>query len=159
MLKLLSLFSGIGAFEKALENLQIPFKLVGFSEIDKFAIKSYCAIHNIDEKLNLGDIRNIKEKELPDFNLMTWGFPCQDTSIAGRMKGIQKGTTRSGLYYEGYRIIKEKLPEVSIIENVKNLTSKRFRNEFEMILNDIKKLGYNNYWQILNAKDYRYSSK
>ncbi len=159
MLKLLSLFSGIGAFEKALENLQIPFKLVGFSEIDKFAIKSYCAIHNIDEKLNLGDIRNIKEKELPDFNLMTWGFPCQDISIAGRMKGIQKGTTRSGLYYEGYRIIKEKLPEVSIIENVKNLTSKRFRNEFEMILNDIKKLGYNNYWQILNAKDYRYSSK
>lgn len=159
MLKLLSLFSGIGAFEKALENLQIPFELVGFSEIDKFAIKSYCAIHNIDEKLNLGDIRNIKEKELPDFNLMTWGFPCQDISIAGRMKGIQKGTTRSGLYYEGYRIIKEKLPEVSIIENVKNLTSKRFRNEFEMILNDIKKLGYNNYWQILNAKDYRYSSK
>lgn len=159
MLKLLSLFSGIGAFEKALENLQIPFKLVGFSEIDKFAIKSYCAIHNIDEKLNLGDIRNIKEKELPDFNLMTWGFPCQDISIAGRMKGIQKGTTRSGLYYEGHRILKEKLPEVSIIENVKNLTSKRFKNEFEMILNDIKKLGYNNYWQILNAKDYRYSSK
>lgn len=159
MLKLLSLFSGIGAFEKALENLQIPFELVGFSEIDKFAIKSYCAIHNIDEKLNLGDIRNIKEKELPDFNLMTWGFPCQDISIAGRMKGIQKDTTRSGLYYEGYRILREKLPEVSIIENVKNLTSKRFKNEFEMILNDIKKLEYNNYWQILNAKDYRYSSK
>lgn len=159
MLKLLSLFSGIGAFEKALENLQIQFELVGFSEIDKFAIKSYCAIHNIDEKLNLGDIRNIKEKELPNFNLMTWGFPCQDISIAGKMKGIQKDTTRSGLYYEGYRILKEKLPEISIIENVKNLTSKRFKNEFKMILNDINKLGYNNYWQILNAKDYRYSSK
>ncbi len=75
------------------------------------------------------------------------------------MQGIQKDTTRSGLYYEGYRILKEKLPKVSIIENVKNLTSKRFKNEFEMILNDIKKLGYNNYWQVLNAKDYRYSSK
>lgn len=159
MIKILSLFSGIGAFEKALENLQIPFELIGFSEIDKFAIKSYCAIHNIDEKLNLGDIRNINEKELPDFNLMTWGFPCQDISISGKMQGIQKGITRSGLYYEGYRILKEKLPEVSIIENVKNLTSKRFKNEFEMILSGIKKLGYNNYWQILNAKDYRYSSK
>ena len=62
------------------------------------------------------------------------------------MQGIQKDTTRSGLYYEGYRILKEKLP-------------KRLKNEFEMILNDIKKLGYNNYWQVLNAKDYRYSSK
>jgi len=71
-----------GAFEKALERLNINYELVGFSEIDKFAIQSYCAIHNVDEKLNLGDIKNINEKELPDFDLMTWGFPCQDISIA-----------------------------------------------------------------------------
>ena len=58
------------------------------------------------------------------------------------------------MYYEGYRILKEKRPAISIIENVKNLTSKRFRKEFESILKDIKDLGYNNYWQILNAKDY-----
>ena len=148
MLKLLSLFTGIGAFEKALERLNIDYELVGFSEIDKFAIKSYCAIHNVPENKNLGDIDKI-----PDFDLLTWGFPCQDISIAGRMEGIKKGT-RSGLYYEGYKILKAKRPGISIIENVKNLTSKRFKEQFETILKDIEELGYNNYWQVLNAKNY-----
>lgn len=154
MIKLFSLFSGIGAFEKALSRLNIKYELVGFSEIDKFAVKSYCAIHNITEDKNYGDITKIDEKELPDFDIMTWGFPCQDISIAGKMEGIKEGKTRSGLYYEGYRILKEKLPKYSIIENVKNLTSKRFEKEFKSILEDIKKLGYTNYWQVLNAKDY-----
>ena len=153
MLKLLSLFTGIGAFEKALENLGINYVLVGFSEIDKFAIRSYCTIHNVPEYKNLGDVTKINIDELPDFDIMTWGFPCQDISIAGRMKGIQEGT-RSGLYYEGYKILKEKMPKYSIIENVKNLTSQRFKEQFDSILNDIKELGYTNYWQVLNAKDF-----
>lgn len=153
MLKLLSLFTGIGAFEKALENLKINYELVGFSEIDKFAIKSYCTIHNVPEYKNLGDVKKINIDKLPDFDIMTWGFPCQDISIAGRMKGIQEGT-RSGLYYEGYRILKSKKPKYSIIENVKNLTSQRFKIQFDSILNDIKELGYTNYWKVLNAKDY-----
>ena len=72
MIRLLSLFTGIGAFEKALKNLKIPYELVGFSEIDKFAIKSYCAIHNVDEKLNLGDVRNINTENLKEIDLMTW---------------------------------------------------------------------------------------
>lgn len=154
MIKLLSLFTGIGAFEKALERLNAEYELVGFSEIDKYAIKSYCAIHNVTEDKNYGDISKIDEKSLPDFDIMTWGFPCQDISIAGKLKGIKEGETRSGLYYEGYRILKNKKPKISIIENVKNLTSKRFKNEFESILKDISDLGYNNYWQVLNAKDY-----
>ena len=154
MLKLFSFFSGIGAFEKALERLGIPFELVGFSEIDKFAIRSYCAIHNIPESKNYGDITKIDENDLPDFDMMTWGFPCQDISIAGRMRGIEKGQTRSGLYYEGYRILKAKRPKYSIIENVKNLTSKRFKEQFESILKDLSDLGYTNYWKVLNAKDY-----
>lgn len=74
MIRLLSLFTGIGAFEKALRNLNIPYELVGFSEIDKFAIKSFCAIHNVDEKLNLGDIKNIKTEELKKVDFMTWRF-------------------------------------------------------------------------------------
>ena len=82
MLKLFSLFSGIGAFEKALERLNIDFKLVGFSEIDKFAIKSYCAIHNVPDNKNLGDITKINIDKVPQFDIMTWGFPCQDISIA-----------------------------------------------------------------------------
>jgi len=154
MIKLFSLFSGIGAFEKALERLKVEYELVGFSEIDKYAIKSYCAIHNVSEDKNYGDIKLINENALPVFDIMTWGFPCQDISIAGKLRGIKEGETRSGLYYEGYRILKAKMPKVSIIENVKNLTSKRFSNEFNSILKDLSDLGYNNYWQVLNAKDY-----
>ena len=153
MLKLLSLFTGIGAFEKALERLNIDYELVGFSEIDKYAIKSYCTIHNVPENKNLGDVTKIEIDKIPDFDLMSWGFPCQDISIAGRMEGIKEGT-RSGLYYEGYKILKEKMPKYSIIENVKNLTSQRFKEQFNSILNDISELGYNNYWKVLNAKDY-----
>ncbi len=153
MLKLLSLFTGIGAFEKALERLNVDYELVGFSEIDKYAIKSYCAIHNVPENKNLGDVTKIEIDKIPDFDLMSWGFPCQDISIAGRMEGIKEGT-RSGLYYEGYKILKAKMPKISIIENVKNLTSQRFKEQFESILNDISELGYNNYWKVLNAKDY-----
>lgn len=153
MLKLLSLFTGIGAFEKALENLGINYELVGFSEIDKFAIKSYCTIHNLPEYKNLGDVTKIRTDKMPEFDIMTWGFPCQDISIAGKMEGIKEGT-RSGLYYEGYKILKAKRPKYSIIENVKNLTSQRFKIQFDSILNDIKELGYTNYWKVLNAKDY-----
>lgn len=72
MIRLLSLFTGIGAFEKALKNLKIPYELVGFSEIDKFAIKSYCAIHNVDEKLNLGDVKNVNTGDLKEIDFMTW---------------------------------------------------------------------------------------
>lgn len=82
MIKVFSLFSGIGAFEKALERLKIPYELVGFSEIDKFASKSYCAIHNVSENLNYGDITKIDANSLPDYDMQVWGFPCQDISIA-----------------------------------------------------------------------------
>lgn len=74
MIRLLSLFTGIGAFEKALKNLKIQYRLVRFSEIDKFAIKSYCAVHNVDEKLNLGDVKDIKTEGLKEIDFMTWRF-------------------------------------------------------------------------------------
>jgi len=85
--------------------------------------------------------------------MMTWGFPCQDISVAGKLKGINENT-RSGLYYQGIRILNETKPKYSIIENVKNLTSKRFKEAFDMILKDLEDAGYNNYWQVLNAKNY-----
>jgi len=84
---------------------------------------------------------------------MTWGFPCQDISVAGKLAGIKEGT-RSGLYYEGMRILKQVKPKYSIIENVKNLTSKKFKESFEQILKDLEDAGYNNYWQVLNAKNF-----
>ena len=96
---------------------------MGFSEIDKFAIKSYCAIHNVSKNKNLGDVTKIRTDKIPEFDIMTWGFPCQDISIAGKMEGIKEGT-RSGLYYEGYKILKAKRPKYSIIENVKKYVEK-----------------------------------
>jgi len=154
MLKVLSLFSGIGAFEKALTRLDIDYEVVNYCEIDKYASWAYSVIHNIPEDKNLWDVRKVDTNKLPrDIDLMTWGFPCQDISVAGKQLGINKNT-RSGLYYEGLRILKAVKPKYSIIENVKNLTSKKFRNTFNQILNDLDGAGYNNYWEILNAKDY-----
>lgn len=152
-MKLFSLFSGIGGPEKALKRIGIEYELVGYSEIDKYASKSYSAVHNEPEIKNYWDITKINEKELSDFDFMTWGFPCQDISIAGKQAGIHEGT-RSGLYYDGLRILKEKKPKYSLIENVKALTSKRFTDTFESILHDLECVGYNNYWQVLDAKDY-----
>lgn len=157
-MKLLSFFSGIGAFEKALKNLDIPYELCGFSEIDKYAIKSYCAIHGVDESMNIGDITRVDEKSLPkNIDLITYGFPCQDISIAGNQKGFfnEDGTkTRSGLFFEAMRIIGINKPKVAIAENVKNLTSKKFSEQFKIVLDSLEAAGYNNYWKVLNAKDY-----
>jgi DNA (cytosine-5)-methyltransferase 1 len=139
--------------EKELRN----WELVNFCEFDKYAIKSYCAIHGVDESLNLGDITKVNETKLEDFNMMTWGFPCTDISVAGKQKGFldeDGNKTRSGMYYEGIRILRHKKPALSIIENVKNLTSKRFKKEFETVLSDLDEAGYNSYWKVLNAKDF-----
>lgn len=135
----------------------LNWKLVNFCEFDKYAIKSYCAIHGEDESKNLGDITTVDETKLDDFDLMTWGFPCTDISVAGNQKGFidENGEkTRSGMYYEGIRILNYKKPKISIIENVKNLTGKRFKKEFETILKDLDDAGYNSYYKMLNAKDY-----
>jgi len=158
MLKVLSLFSGIGAFEKALENLGIKYELVGFSEIDKYASASYCAIHGVDASKNLGDITKIDESKLPkDIDLITYGFPCQDISLAGRQKGLfnENGTqTRSGLFFEALRIIEATKPKFAIAENVKNLTGKKFKEQFNLVLQSLENAGYVNYWKVLNAKDF-----
>lgn len=139
------------------KSLNKKWELVNFCEFDKYATKSYCAIHNVDESKNLGDITKVDENELDDFNMMTWGFPCTDISVAGKQKGFidEDGEkTRSGMYYEGIRILRKKKPALSIIENVKNLTGKRFKNEFEMVLSDLDNAGYNSYYKVLNAKNY-----
>lgn len=157
-MKLLSLFSGIGAFEKALDRLEINYELVGYCEIDKYASKAYSAIHQVPESLNIGDITKVNEKELPkDINLICYGFPCQDISLAGKQKGLfneDGSTTRSGLFFEALRIINETQPEIAIAENVKNLTSKKFSEQFKIVLDSLDQAGYNNYWQVLNSKNY-----
>ena len=156
-MKLLSLFSGIGAFEKALTNQNIPFELVNYCEFDKYASKAYSLIHNVSELLNLGDITKINVDSLPEVNMITYGFPCQDISLAGNMKGFTDedgNKTRSGLFFDALDIITHTHPKVAIAENVKNLTSKRFRNQFNIVLNSLEESGYNNYWQVLKSSDY-----
>lgn len=155
MLKVNELFSGIGAFRKALERLEIPHEIVGISEIDKYAIKSYEAIYG--QARNYGDISKVDKLDYAD--LWTYGFPCQDISVAGQQKGIVQGETRSGLLYEVQRLLATsalnyELPKYLILENVKNLVGKKFKADFDSWLNWLEELGYNNYWQVLNAKDY-----
>jgi len=162
MIKYLSLFSGIGSFEKALTNLHIPYELVGYSEIDSYASKAYSLIHKVPESLNLGDITKIDESNLPQVDLITYGFPCQDISLAGLQKGLfnSDGTkTRSGLFFDALRIIEHCKPQVAIAENVKNLTSAKFSKQFNLVLNSLSDAGYNNYWKVLNAADFEIPQK
>lgn len=148
------LFSGIGAFRKALERLNIPHEIVGISEIDKYAIKSYEAIYG--KTRNYGDISKVDKLDYAD--LWTYGFPCQDISVIGEKKGIIKGETRSGLLYEVQRLLSiaeqnNELPKYLILENVKNLVGKNFKAVFDLWLDFLSGIGYNNYWQVINAKN------
>lgn len=157
MIQFLSLFSGIGAPEKALDRLGVEYNLVNYCEIDKYASRSYSAIHNVPESLNLGDITKVDTGKLPNIDMVFYGFPCQDISTAGYMKGLfnEDGSkTRSGLFFEALRIIEDTKPAIAIAENVKNLTSKKFAKQFDIVLNSLDHAGYNNYWKVLNAKDY-----
>lgn len=158
MLKLLSLFSGIGAFEKALENIEEPFEVVRYCEIDKYASKAYSLIHNLDENMNLKDVCSVKPEELPnDIDIITYGFPCQDISNAGKQKGFTNedgSLTRSGLFFKALDIIEQTKPKIAIAENVKALTGKKFTAEFKIVLDSLNDAGYKNYWAVLNAKDY-----
>lgn len=153
-MKLLSLFSGIGAFEKALGE----HELVNYCEIDRYASKSYSLIHGVSEDKNLGDITKVNTSTLPnDIDLITYGFPCQDISQAGKQKGFtdENGEhTRSGLFFEALRIIQDAKPKYAIAENVKALVGKKFKTEFNIVLDCLEKAGYNNFYKVLNAKDY-----
>ena len=155
-LRVLSLFSGIGAFEMALRNIEIDYELVNFCENDKYAIKAYCAIHDVDENLNLGDITKVSIENLPkDIDLITHGSPCQDFSVAGLQHGGDEGSeTRSSLMWNTVEIVKHCKPKYVIWENVKNVLSKKHKHNFDKYLKTLELLGYTNYWKVLNAKDY-----
>lgn len=157
-MKILSLFSGIGAFEKALDYLNINYQLVNYCEIDKYASKAYSLIHNVSEDMNLGDITKVDTSKLSKhIDLITYGFPCQDISLAGKQQGMfndDGSKTRSGLFFEALRIIEDNKPKIAIAENVKNLVSKKFNAQFQVVLQSLEEAGYNNYWKVLNAKDY-----
>ena len=157
MIKLLSLFSGIGAFETALRRGGHEYQLIGYCEIDKYAANAYSQIHGVSENYNLVDVTKVNTVLMDDVDLITYGFPCQDISAAGKQRGFEDkdgNRTRSGLFFEALRIIEETRPLYAIAENVKALTSKKFEKEFKTVLDSLDGAGYNNYWAVLNAKDY-----
>ena len=151
MIRVFEVFAGYGSQSIALRNLGIEHEVVAISEIDKYAIKAYEAIHGAT--LNLGDISKIDPKDIPQHDLFTYSFPCQDLSVAGKQAGLGKGT-RSGLLYECEKIIEHCRPKYLLLENVKNLVGKKFKADFDKWLEYLEGLGYTNYWQVLNAKNY-----
>lgn len=150
-IKVFEAFSGYGSQSIALRNIKVPYKVVAISEIDKYSIKAYELLHG--NTLNLGDISKIDIEDIPEHDLFTYSFPCQDLSVAGKQAGLGKGT-RSGLLYECARIIEYCKPKYLLLENVKNLVGKKFKPQFDEWLKYLEGLGYINYWKILNAKDY-----
>ena len=153
MLRVFESFAGIGTQRMGLERAGIAHEVVGICEIDKFAIDSYQAIHGETE--NYGDISKIDPNDLPDFDLFTYSFPCQDISMAGKQKGFDKESgTRSSLLWECERIIEAKRPKYLLMENVKALTFKKNNGGYQKWLDILTSLGYTNYSKVLNAKDY-----
>lgn len=151
MLKILELFGGIGACSSALTKLGIEYEIADYVEIDKYAVKSFNAIHNTNFEPQ--DI--CKWDKDVKVDLIMHGSPCQDFSLAGKQAGGDKDSgTRSSLMYETIRIVEKLKPKYVIWENVKNLLSKKHIHNFNAYLETMERLGYTNYYQVLNAKDY-----
>ena len=150
-LRVLECFSGIGACSKALENLGIDHEIVDSVEIDKYAVTSFNAIH--ETHFEPQDIT--KWDKNIEVDLIMHGSPCQDFSVAGLGAGGDAGSgTRSSLMYETIRIVKKLQPKYVVWENVKNLLSKKHKHNFDAYIETMEKLGYRNYYKVLNAKNF-----
>lgn len=176
-------FAGYGSQSIALQQLKEEFpgfdyEVVGFSEIDRFAVLAYYAARDsrlygmqhgspspnrgyqppqelLAKYRNFGDITKIEWEQLPDFDLFTYSFPCQDISSAGLQRGLAEGSgSRSSLLWECAKAIEVKRPKYLLMENVKALTYKKHKGHFERWRNVLEGFGYVNYWAVLNAKNY-----
>lgn len=154
MLRYLSLFSGVGAFEKALENIGKPFEIVNFCEIDNKASRNYSILHKVSETLNLGDITKIDFNNLPiNIDLLTHGSPCTNFSTGGKNTGGDEGSgTASSLMWYSVEIIKRVKPKIVIWENVANVLSKRHKHNFDKYLSVLSDLGYEHNYNVYNSK-------
>ena len=144
-MKFLDLFSGIGGFREGL--MRNGFEPVGWCEIDKFAQEAYRAIHDTKGEYFCDDIRAIKPDELPAFDLIVGGFPCQSFSIAGKRGGFED--TRGTLFFEIMRIARARKPKYLLLENVKGLLSHDNGTTFATILKTLWESGYDAQWQVL----------
>lgn len=174
-MKFFSTFSGIGGFEVGIQNAWLSTETrrhdgellsmpdlsngngwwsnpacVGYSEIDKYAISVY--EKHFKGVKNYGDITKIKAEDLPDFDCLVGGFPCQAFSIAGKRGGFND--TRGTLFFDLARILREKQPRLCVFENVKGLLSHDQGRTFRTIITTLDELGYNLQWQLLNSKNF-----
>lgn len=153
-MKFIDFFSGIGGFHSGLERAGM--ECVGWCEFDKFAQASYRAMYDTTDLWFGNDVTKVKGWELPKADLWTFGFPCQDVSIAGKQKGMKEGT-RSGLFYEIMRLLdecKENKPKWLVCENVKNLLSIDGGTGFLNVIGEMAERGYSVEWKVYNSKDY-----
>lgn len=151
-LKIISLFSGYGTQELALKYSGIKYRNVANCDILKSANEAYNSLHTTEEG-NLGDVSKVDEKTFPHCDFLTYSFPCQDISISGVQRGIEKGT-RSGLLYEVERIVEHNKPKFLLMENVKNLVSKNHIKKFNDYIDKLNSLGYGSAWMVLNGADF-----
>ena len=150
-IRIMECFGGIGALTKAFKRTGIPHEVVEYVEIDKYAVASYNAMNGTNFEPQ--DICKW-DKDI-EIDFLMHGSPCQDFSLAGLQAGGDEGSgTRSSLMYETIRIVEKLKPKYVVWENVKNLISKKHRHNFDAYLEKMEQLGYKNYWQVLNAKDY-----
>ena len=159
-IRVFTAFSGYDSQCMALDRLheQFPdfeYELVGWAEIDKYAIQAHNAVYPQWADRNFGDISKIDWDAVPDFDLFTYSSPCQDFSSAGKQAGGTEGSgTRSSLLWECRRAIIAKRPKYLLLENVAALVSKKFLPLFNKWQAELASYGYNNFAQVLNAKDY-----
>jgi DNA (cytosine-5)-methyltransferase 1 len=151
-LKVISLFSGYGTQELALDYIGVDYENVANCDILKIANIAYDSLHKTTLG-NLGDISTVNEDNYPQCDLMTYSFPCQDISISGVQKGIQKGT-RSGLLFEVERILTKNQPKYLLMENVKNLVSNNHIENFKDHINFLNGIGYGCAWRVFNGADF-----
>lgn len=161
-IRLIELFAGIGSQAKALKNIGADFEHYRICEFDKYAVTSYNAIHGTDFKVS--DITKwhaadlgIIEKDKYEY-IVTYSFPCQSLSVAGKGEGMAKGSgTRSGLLWEVERLLEEcgdNLPQILLMENVDAILFEKNRKHFFQWCNRLEEFGYKNYYEVLNARDY-----
>lgn len=150
-IKFLDMFAGIGGFREGLQ-LAGDFKCVGYCECDKYAQQSYRALFNCEEEWYSSDARKIEPDELPEFDLLCGGFPCQAFSIAGTRKGF--GDPRGTLFFELARVAEARKPRYLLFENVPGLLNHNGGRTFAAILDTLERLGYFVEWQVLNSKDF-----
>lgn len=150
-LKIASFFAGVGGIDKGFEQTG-HFETVYANEIDSYPVKTFEANFNI--KVDCRDIHDVEANEIPDFDIMLGGFPCQAFSIAGRRQGFEDEKGRGVLFFELVRIFKEKKPPIIMLENVKNLVGHDGGNTFRVILDELEKENYFVKFAVLNAMEY-----